>query len=427
MKTNDRVATAFGSRKHLASDDRTALFNIQAKQDKFAPIDRDNFGFAGHSNATAADHSRADVAFDLTKPMPAHAWVKPGAGGDWGKPDWAAEAPDDATRPDDGTDDGVDDAPSEVPIDTPDSSVPVDDDGGAKPIRLGGGGKSDGGSGGGKGGGKGKPDKGSTDDGTTTTPDDGSSGGDTPTDPAPTPTDPGTSTPIAADYVSGLDTPDGFNISITFDGAWTSQMMQYVIEAAERLSDVILGDLADVATSSGLIDDFHLTAYLTTVDGAGGYVGKGGYTSVRTDSYIPSMGHIRIDEADVSKMLNYNVFDDLVLHEMIHALGFGTAWDAMGLVDTIDGSLRFTGDYATAIYNDRFADIAAADSLSFHGVPVEMEGGSATAGKHWDEGVLSGELMSSTLNLSNDFSALTIAALQDMGYQTILEDQLLIA
>jgi hypothetical protein len=156
------------------------------------------------------------------------------------------------------------------------------------------------------------------------------------------------------------------------------------------------------------------------VDGGGGAFAWGGYTSVRPDSYLPSQGYIRLDSADLSTMQSYGLVDDFAFHEILHAMGFGTAWNAMGLVDNVNGDLRFTGENAIQAYNDIYATIAANDPLSAIGVPVETDGGSGTAGVHWDHATFGAEMMTGALNTrQNVISDMTIAALEDMGYDTI--------
>lgn len=279
-------------------------------------------------------------------------------------------------------------------------------------------------SGGGKG--KGKTKKASTDDSDTT--------GDTGTDTGGTDTggtdtggtDTGgadTSGYITADYTSGLDTPDGFNISIIFDGFWSDAQKSEIYKAAEALSDLITGDVADTDTYIGRVDDIAITASMADMDGVGGIAGWGGYNSVRTTGdALPSVGYLRLDTADAGSLMNGGILDDFMAHEMLHALGFGTAWQSAGLVETIDGELRFTGENAIEAYNTAFADIAAGDANSHLGVPVEMEGGSGTAGVHWDEDLFGGEIMTGWLDWTNTTSDLTIASLEDLGYQTIFAD-----
>jgi len=94
---------------------------------------------------------------------------------------------------------------------------------------------------------------------------------------------------------------------------------------------------------------------------------------------------------------------------MGHALGFiGVIFNQLGLVD---GSGNFTGANAVASYGGV--------------VPLENDGGSGTAGSHWDEtnfmpnGVpMSNELMTGYINPGEQtyLSDTTIGALADLGY-----------
>lgn len=229
---------------------------------------------------------------------------------------------------------------------------------------------------------------------------------------------------VDADYVTAADRPDAFNISVDFLGTWSDELRAEVIKAAEQISSIVIGD----TTGQNGLDDFVVTASLQNLDGVGGYYGWGGTTATRSDG-LSSAGYLRLDTSDLSTMENYNLVDDFAFHEILHAMGFGVSWTAMGLVETIDGSLRFTGQNAIDAYNDVYASIAANDPLSAFGVPVEMEGGSGTAGVHWDHDTFGSDMMSSNLNTSrNVISDMTIAALEDMGYETIYgNDPLLIA
>jgi hypothetical protein len=271
------------------------------------------------------------------------------------------------------------------------------------------GGRSSGGGGGGKGRTK-TPTEPVVDSGTTPT-----------TTPTTTTT---TTSPVKADYTSGLDTPNGFNIGLVFTGTgWTDSLKLGFQQAAEFFSDIIKGDLASVSTSAGVIDDIRISVSLTTIDGSGGFAGWGGYTAARSGSALPYDGYVKMDSADTATLVSMGIWNDFALHEMLHALGFGTAWSAMGLVKDYGGDLRFIGTNATRMYNTEYPLIAGPDPLSDYGVPVETDGGSGTAGVHWDETTFQNEIMTGMLNYTNTVSDMTIAALQDMGYQTIYIDQ----
>ena len=111
---------------------------------------------------------------------------------------------------------------------------------------------------------------------------------------------------------------------------------------------------------------------------------------------------------------------------MLHVLGFGF-WDAlgMGLVTGDPLDLRFVGTNALEAYlnNDDTALNPArfADSNEAAGVPIESDGesGDGTYGGHWDEGIFDNEVLTGYIDDTNFLSIVTVAALEDMGYDTI--------
>ncbi|MCB1340275.1 MAG: hypothetical protein KDK24_04250 [Pseudooceanicola sp.] len=309
--------------------------------------------------------------------------------------------------------------------------VPDDGDAAAKPS-WGGGGSG----GGGGGGGKGKNKGGATDGGVTTDPgsgtgDSGTGTGDTGTGTGDTGTGTGSTGTgdtggsatggtsggagtgdgyATADYVSGLDTPDGFNIAVNFSGGWTSAMKQSIYKVVEQISDIVTGDLPGY---NG-VDDFHLTASLEVMDGVNGVLGRGGTRELRPDSYLPSQGALRFDTADADKYVGTEVFDAVIFHEVLHAMGFGTIWGSLGLIQSTAGGMRFTGENATLAYNALFPAKAASDPYSGTGVPVSSDGA------HWDQASFTTEIMTPSLYVSGNYvSDMTIATLEDMGYETV--------
>jgi hypothetical protein len=223
-------------------------------------------------------------------------------------------------------------------------------------------------------------------------------------------TNPGSTDPNV--YVSGMDNPDGFNMTIEFTGDWTEAMKSVVKDVAEDLSDIILSDLP----SYNGVDDFHLLAIANTIDGSGGYLGIGGTLTERPGTFLPSNGFLRIDTSDAYNSADSEIFHDVVFHEMLHALGFGTTWQEQGLVQTINGQTRFTGENATLAYNTLFPEAAASDPGSALGVLL------ASDGSHWDHSTFTREVMTPSLYPSNNhISDMTIAALEDMGYDTIFD------
>lgn len=250
----------------------------------------------------------------------------------------------------------------------------------------GGGGKGGGGNGGGKGGGN-------------------SGGGDT---------------GLLDSYVSSADGSD-YNIEIVFNGSWTAALQNAFVTAADAISSIILGDVADIIGGAYATDDITITAELSDIDGSGGILGQAGPTVYRTADYLPVAGIMQFDVADAEDFDGLGLFDDIVFHEMLHTIGFGTMWDLMGLTSgsIATSDLTFTGAMATEVYNTDFVALSGGTAL---GVPVEMDGGPGTAGGHWDEAAFGSEIMTGYINASNYLSEMTVAALEDMGYDTYLDN-----
>ncbi|NEP58193.1 MAG: hypothetical protein F6K31_14415 [Symploca sp. SIO2G7] len=216
------------------------------------------------------------------------------------------------------------------------------------------------------------------------------------------------------DLVEIWQTPESsFEIDINFtDNNLTQAQQDIFLQAANRWSEIIIGDLPDVYVEDiGLIDDIVIDASVVNIDGEDGILGSAAPTLLREDSLLPYRGRMQFDLADIANLEAKGQLDDVVIHEMGHVLGVGTLWDNFGLLDTSDGgNPRYTGASATAEYNAIFG-------LSETSIPVEAEGGSGTALGHWRESVFDNELMTGFLNPgTNPLSRITAASLEDFGY-----------
>jgi hypothetical protein len=203
-----------------------------------------------------------------------------------------------------------------------------------------------------------------------------------------------------------------YNITIEFKGTWTQDLHDVFVGAADRLATLITNDLPNVRVimqgGMKLVDDLFITAELKAIDGVGGILGQAGPTSVRTGSYLPATASMQFDSADAATYNTQHLFDEIVTHEMLHSVGFGTIWGYLGLVSGSD----FIGANAVAAYNALLVGGSAT------GVPLETGGGSGTALSHWSEGVFDHELMTGYIDVEPDpLSAMTVASLQDLGYQ----------
>jgi len=228
--------------------------------------------------------------------------------------------------------------------------------------------------------------------------------------------------PLLSTYTSGkcgLGVVSAFNVTVTFEGTWSADLQQRFVLAAEYLSALILGDMPD---RNG-IDDIAITATLSDIDGQGGVLGQAGPTSMRTGSALPFEGMMEFDLSDAADFDAQGLFDDIVIHEMLHTLGFGTLWDQLGLTAgaIFTDDLVFTGPNAASAFAALFPDIWEDQPSSRKGMPIETDGGQGTAGGHWDEDTFGDELMTGYLGDGNSVSAMTVAALEDMGYDTVFD------
>lgn len=216
--------------------------------------------------------------------------------------------------------------------------------------------------------------------------------------------------------------PSQFDIALRLvNEAAVDPDVRWAIEAAvARWEALILGDLPDAAVPASLttgcppvaeprgtqVDDLMLLVEVSHIDGAAATTKL---CARRATSGLPFIAYIRID---LEKANALDGVEEEMAHEIGHALGIGTIWSAQ-LADH-GGDLRFTGPNAGAAY--RLATMGA-DSLARWGVPVQMEGGPAVARTHWRESALRTELLTPFVNPGlQPLSAITIAALRDLGY-----------
>lgn len=257
-----------------------------------------------------------------------------------------------------------------------------------------------------KGGSPGKPTNGGSDGGAT-----GDPGGSTGT--------------VYDDYVAGSSDGDaGYDIWIDFKGSWTAELQQAFIDAANYLVSVIMTDIGGGGLYRGkIIDDIYITAELKAIDGAGGILGQAGPTAIWTANDLTAAGQMQFDIADAEYFLGRGLWDDIVMHEMMHVLGFGTLWD-FGSHDLVNGG-EYTGPEALAAYRDYMND----QSIAF--IPVETDGGSGTAGGHWNEILadysddpagLGNELMTGFIDNDNWLSEFSVMVLADLGYDIQYQD-----
>ena len=205
-----------------------------------------------------------------------------------------------------------------------------------------------------------------------------------------------------------------FSIDIRYWGLPPTTEQQERIEAAaarwERLISAgvpdaeVVGDIGCGVGSPELnatVDD--IVVYVRVIDIV--VLAESGPCKVRANGGLPITGTVWLDGPDRLGRLAPEFIESLVTHEIGHALGFGSLWNAKGLLGepSLSGGTdpHFRGPRAQAEFD-------AAGGLAYTGkkVPVETFGGDGTADSHWRASVMGdAELMSFTIGYQVDLSA----------------------
>ena len=238
---------------------------------------------------------------------------------------------------------------------------------------------------------------------------------------------------VLSTYTSGdenIDDSFEYNIQINFKGSWTVDLQAAVVDSADWISDLIEGDIFDVFYRGKIIDDIRIDAEMTAIDGVGGILGRAGPTAIRIDGGLPALAIMEFDVADAAFYNSQSggmLWDDIVTHEMMHTVGFGTIWNYLGLLaGGGTDNPTFTGENATGVYEaSSFYDPDSGYPVSGDpdfGVPVEGNIGPGSDDSHWDDDTFGNEIMTGYISPDNYLSDMTVASLEDLGYATVWPD-----
>ncbi|MFC1835091.1 leishmanolysin-related zinc metalloendopeptidase [Thermodesulfobacteriota bacterium] len=219
-------------------------------------------------------------------------------------------------------------------------------------------------------------------------------------------------------------TSSPFNIEMRFLGGLTPSQTDVFKEAADRWSKVVVGDLPTVKWKDDVIDDLLILVEGQDIDGEGGILGQAGPVKLRpaqagSSAYIPVVGEITLDTADLALMEQKGILLDVVTHEIGHILGFSSyIWNYKDLADLQDqANPTFLGKAAKKEWGELKGTNVDTP------VPLEAGGGPGTRFSHWRDTLFVNELMTGWVSPSpNPLSRLTVASLQDIGHTVNLEE-----
>lgn len=226
-----------------------------------------------------------------------------------------------------------------------------------------------------------------------------------------------------------------YKIDLRFFGTAMSASQQALFaNAAARVKQIVVGapplvnatgadpakncGATGVPIFQGTIDGIVIYASMDSIDGPGKILAQSGPCYIRQNGalndYRTSIGVMKFDTADIGRLAASGNLQEVITHEMLHVLGFGSFWDST--------SAKLLINYGPNVSYIGAGGIAGCKSLGgintcATSVPVEGTGGAGTVNSHWRESTFGNELMTGYINPGkNPLSIMSIRALEDLGY-----------
>lgn len=188
------------------------------------------------------------------------------------------------------------------------------------------------------------------------------------------------------------------------------------------------GDIELEVPGDRVVDDLLLYTDVREIDGPGGVFAAAGPCQIRSESGLPVVGLMYFDSDDLDEMEEEEEgvhLEGTILHEMAHAMGFGTIWEYLELLEDPvdledprgDEDPHFIGEEALVAFDS----VGGESYDDGEPVPVHDQGGHGVANGHWREVVFDDELMTPYLDggARNPLSIVTLASMQDLGYDGV--------
>lgn len=234
---------------------------------------------------------------------------------------------------------------------------------------------------------------------------------------------------------SGPAPASAYKIELRFFGrTLTTSQQALFTNAKTRLESIITGTVPPVNANSAdpascgatgvaklneTIPGLVIYASIDSIDGRSKILAEAGPCYIRTNSgqkdYRTSIGIIKIDSADINTLAGSGNLQQVITHEMMHVIGFGTFWDttSANLLINYGANVSYAGAGGIAGCTAIGGTNTCASS-----VPVEgTQGSEGTVNSHWRESTFGNELMTGFLNSgTNPLSVMSIRSLEDLGY-----------
>src|ERR1700682_341073 len=193
-----------------------------------------------------------------------------------------------------------------------------------------------------------------------------------------------------------------YRVDLRYFGAGVSASDQVLFtNAAARIKQIVVGapplvnatgadpakncGATGVPVFQGTIDGIVIYASMDSIDGPGKILAQSGPCYIRQNGalndYRTSIGVMKFDTADIGRLAASGNLQEVITHEMLHVLGFGSFWDSTSakLLITYGPHVSYIGAGGIAGCKSVGGINTCATS-----VPVEgTQGGTGTINSHW--------------------------------------------
>lgn len=184
--------------------------------------------------------------------------------------------------------------------------------------------------------------------------------------------------------------------------------------------------------------DADMVLLVTTMDQASNTIAAAGFCKVCKSNKRPIVGEVLLNvdtfnRFDPDSDMTFQFMTVTLLHEIMHAMGFSkrsfgyyqdplkkTADKRIGRDKVVKRVQKRGKEVSLVILPKVVATVREYyGCASMEGMELEDEGGSGTAGSHWEKRLIEGELMLGSIGSNQGISVITMAMLESMGWYRI--------